>query len=216
MSVNSKMTAIADEVRELSGTTGTMGLDAMATHVGEANTKVGTEADLIAQIASALEGKAGSSSAEPVLQSKTVTPTTENQTVTPDAGYDGLESVHVNGDANLVPANIVSGKTIFGVTGTAETGGSGSDNEVVNINVQNASPDECYRDIYYIDATGSYKKVGGRANDVYVVKKNTLFYVWSGDATTIDCTSALLSGHDSDYCPFALVLADQNKTIQIW
>ena len=58
MSVNSKMTAIADEIRELSGTTGAMGLDAMATHVCNANDNVSIEADLIAQISSALEGKA--------------------------------------------------------------------------------------------------------------------------------------------------------------
>jgi hypothetical protein len=48
MSVNSKMTALADEIRELSGTEDTMGLDAMANRVGEANTDISTEADLIA------------------------------------------------------------------------------------------------------------------------------------------------------------------------
>lgn len=59
MSVNSKMTAIANEIRELSGTTSKIGLDAMATHVDAANNEVNTQAELIAQIASALEGKAG-------------------------------------------------------------------------------------------------------------------------------------------------------------
>lgn len=58
MSVNSKMTAIADEIRELSGTTDPMGLDAMATHVGDANDEVDTQANLIAQIRSTLENKA--------------------------------------------------------------------------------------------------------------------------------------------------------------
>lgn len=58
MSVNSKMTAIADEIRELSGTTGTMGLDDMANYISEANDDVCTEANLIAQIAEALNGKA--------------------------------------------------------------------------------------------------------------------------------------------------------------
>ena len=50
MSVNTKMTAIADEIRTLSGTTGTMGLDAMATNVNSANTKVDSQSDLLAQI----------------------------------------------------------------------------------------------------------------------------------------------------------------------
>jgi hypothetical protein len=56
--VNEKMTAIADEIRTLSGTTGAMGLDAMASNVGEANGKVTTQVDLIEQIQTALEGKA--------------------------------------------------------------------------------------------------------------------------------------------------------------
>ena len=58
MSVNSKMTAIADEIRELSGANGTMGLDAMASNLSKVNDDVNSQADLIAQIASALEGKA--------------------------------------------------------------------------------------------------------------------------------------------------------------
>lgn len=61
MSVNSKMTAIADEIRELSGTTGAMGLDAMATHIGEANTEIDSQVELLAQAVATLEGKAASS-----------------------------------------------------------------------------------------------------------------------------------------------------------
>lgn len=55
--VNQKMTALADEIRTLSGTTGTMGLDAMATNVNQANTEVSEQSTLIEQIAAALEGK---------------------------------------------------------------------------------------------------------------------------------------------------------------
>ena len=49
---------------------------------------------------------------------KTVTPTTTAQTAVASGRYT-TGAITVAGDANLVASNIVSGKTIFGVTGTA-------------------------------------------------------------------------------------------------
>jgi hypothetical protein len=48
----------------------------------------------------------------------TITPGTTDQTIAKDTYLTGVQTI--KGDANLVAGNIVSGKTIFGVAGTAQ------------------------------------------------------------------------------------------------
>lgn len=78
-------------------------------------------------------------------QAKTVTPTANGVTVNPDAGYDALSSVTVNGDSNLTADNVKKGVTIFDVTGTLESGGNYQEKDATpSANGQAILPDEGY------------------------------------------------------------------------
>ena len=59
ITVNEKLTAIADEVREISGTTDELSLDDMANKVSDANDVIVNQNIIIGQINSAFEGVAG-------------------------------------------------------------------------------------------------------------------------------------------------------------
>ena len=65
-----------------------------------------------------VEGAHAAAGENVVLSSITVTPTGEDFTENAAEGC-GFDSVTVEGDVNLAPQNIVSGITIYGVTGTA-------------------------------------------------------------------------------------------------
>ena len=57
-SFNEKMTALADEVRELSGTTSSKSIDAMTTDIQDANSAIVEQVNLISQISALVQTKA--------------------------------------------------------------------------------------------------------------------------------------------------------------
>lgn len=118
MSVQSEITRITNEVGTQSDLIDEIGL-IVESEIARVTNEVSTQSNLIDEISTILDGKA---SASPSLQEKTVTPSAAQQDVIPDAEYDGLSKVTVNGDANLVPENIKEGANIFGVEGILKAG----------------------------------------------------------------------------------------------
>lgn len=105
MSVNSKMTAIANAIRSLLGIAGSLSLDAMATR---------------------LNGIAKKTAA-------TYTPGTADQTIAAGQYLTGAQII--KGDANLLPANIAKDVTIFGVAGEHEGGGGAETYESCTVTI---------------------------------------------------------------------------------
>lgn len=132
----SNIQAIAAAIREKNGTQNTYTAAQMANAVRAITTQPNLEMLSVNQNGRYLPGAGKDGFSEvnvavsggtPNLQSKTVTPSASQQTVQPDSGYDGLSSVVVNGDADLVAGNIKKGVEIFGVTGSYEGSGDGSE-----------------------------------------------------------------------------------------
>lgn len=108
MSVNSKMTVLANEIRELSGTTTSKSIDAMTSDVDAANTEIAEQTELLEQIAAALEGKAGGG---------TVLPTLDNPAVAADI-LSGKEAI--DGDGNVITGTIAT-RTSSNLTASGAT-----------------------------------------------------------------------------------------------
>lgn len=153
---------------------------------------------------------------------QTITPGTVDKTIAVGLYLTGTQTI--KGDANLLPENIVSGKTIFGVAGTAETGGgggSGGSVEACTVGIK-WGVDWGFEgggyEVHYVNenlvwevASGDFG-IKGKSISIQVAK-NTVLYL-------VDCgTVAVDSGNVVELCPrasfnptYALILSDANIT----
>lgn len=145
MSINEKMTAIANDTRGLTGSTGALTLNGIHSKLSNAQTETDTQAELIAQITNALAGKGTIESSS--LQQKIVTPTTSQQIVAPDSGYQGLSRVTVN----AIPASLLGGAVDVVVAANESSLPTSAENGTIviisnpiftvgNVSVQNIQP----------------------------------------------------------------------------
>ena len=134
------------------------------------------------------------------LQEKSVMPVQTGLTVVPDDGYDGLSQVGVFGDVNLVPENIKSGVTIFGVEGTSSGGGVLGGTEVTVQATHNFSAGDTFvgtaisgaEPKIYSVASGLPTIVSASADSSVAVKSQTItatsttvsLYIQDGDVYT--------------------------------
>lgn len=102
--VDIKMTAIADEIREISGETELLGLDAMAQGAQNANSEIALQVELLSQATEALKGKASVEGYEKgvakgfqdALDKRTELTVTANGEYDPKGESTGFNKVNVN------------------------------------------------------------------------------------------------------------------------
>lgn len=104
--LDSDLASVANGIRSILGSTAKMGLDGMPTQLGTAVSEISTQADLMAQLSTILEGKAagGGGGGHPDLATGEFTVADSTNVLTIDTGITGKIPVYVlvveNGVAN--------------------------------------------------------------------------------------------------------------------
>lgn len=142
-----------------------------------------------------------------VQAAKTWTPGTSNQTLASGKYLTGAQTI--KGDANLKAANIVKGVSIFGVTGTAETGGgTGQTLETCSVSMQvtyTSAAAICYEVVNDNQVSVVLLKDSDVDSTVVVdnLRKGSLITVYCPNSTNDSHEGDVVSiGSSSDYAMF--------------
>ena len=118
---NTDLQAILNTINELPNAGGSVETVEQATPSITVNSSTGLITATTTQTAGYVAAGTKSSTHQLAFQAaQTITPGTTNKTIAANTYLGGVQTI--KGDANLVASNIVSGKSIFGVVGTATTG----------------------------------------------------------------------------------------------
>ena len=146
----------------------------------------------------------------PIQAAQTITPGTADQTI--QAGQYLAGGQTIKGDANLIPANIAKGVSIFGVTGTMEAGGG--DDGTCSVTFSYSSKVACEQIAYNNGSewVGDTEYKSGVIETLTVAKGSTiamLYYIVSGgsDVTGIVTTGGVTLAY-SEYLTLINVQGD--------
>jgi hypothetical protein len=116
----------------------------------------------------------------------TYTPGASDQTISAGTYCSGVQTI--KGDANLIPANIVSGKSIFGVEGNAENEGGQGEFETATVSVTSYRSDHwiCYTGVNEVLTQSNFGSL------TFTCIKPSVVYLYSAGAkintsTNIEC-----------------------------
>lgn len=188
--VNEKMTALADAVRDKTGDTDKLTLDEMTTAIENYTT------DATATASDILSGKTAYVDGEKITGTitsqagKIITPSVA-ALVAISAGQYASGTITVKGEPNLLANNIKNGISIFGVTGSY----AGSEGTSVSIPIMAPSGSNLLQITYYDTSSKTIKTIDASTNNTINTETNRMLVISKrSTATSVTITSMQVTG----------------------